>query len=87
MTIVYDTVRLRYTEMVNDAHQKGWKVSVRPVEVGFRGFVATSTVKLLKDLGIHVHLRCQTIREVADTAENCSRWLWLMRKTPCWAPR
>lgn len=45
--------RLQYTEMANNAHQQGWKISVHPVEVGSLGFVAASNVKLLKDLGIH----------------------------------
>lgn len=78
---------VQYPEMANDAYQQGWKASVLPVEVGCRGFVATSTVKLLKDLGIHGHTLRQTIRKAADTAEYCSRWLWLRRKDPRWAPR
>ncbi|KAL1282585.1 hypothetical protein QQF64_001388 [Cirrhinus molitorella] len=73
--------------MANDAHQRGWKASVCPVEFGCRGFVATSTVKLLKELGIHCQTLCQTNREVEDTAEHCSWWLWLRRKDTSWAPR
>lgn len=55
-----------------DAHQQDWKASVHPVESSCRGFVPTSTEKLLKELGIHGQSLCQTIREVEDTAEYCS---------------
>lgn len=76
--------RLRYAEMANDAHQRGWKASVRPVEFGCWGFMATSTVKLLKELRIHCQTLSQTNREVA---KYCSQWLWLRSKDPSWAPK
>lgn len=79
--------RLRYAEMADDAQQRGWKVSVCPVEIGCRGFVATSTVKLLKELGILGQTLRQTIKQVSDSAEYCSRWLWLRRKDLSWAPK
>jgi len=34
-----------------EAEQRGWKVRIRPVEVGCRGFVAKSVVSLLRELG------------------------------------
>ena len=49
----YEPKKLRYTELAADAQQQGWKAKVYPVEVGCRGFVAYSTIRLLKDLGIH----------------------------------
>ncbi|KAL7843651.1 hypothetical protein AOLI_G00251630 [Acnodon oligacanthus] len=49
----YERKKLRYTELATDAQQRGWNAKVYPVEVGCRGFVASSTIRLLKDLGIH----------------------------------
>ena len=49
----YEHNKLCYTELAVDAQQRGWKAKVYPVEVGCRGFVASSTIRLLKDLGIH----------------------------------
>ena len=49
----YERKNLRYTEQAADAEQRGWNVKIHPVEVGCRGFVASSTIRLLKDLGIH----------------------------------
>jgi len=63
---------------VRDDQQKGWRALVRLVEIRYRGFVATSTIRLWKVLGnpqpspacLH-----QTIKETATTAERCSHWL------------
>ena len=49
----YERKKLRYTELAADAQQRGWNAKINPVEVGCRGFVASSTIRLLKDLGIH----------------------------------
>lgn len=38
--------KLRYTDLTAEAEQRGWTVKICPVEVGCRGFVETSTVKL-----------------------------------------
>ncbi|KAK0136320.1 hypothetical protein N1851_027790 [Merluccius polli] len=48
----YERKRLRYTELVADVQQQGWRAKVRPVEVGCRGFVATSTFRLLREMGV-----------------------------------
>lgn len=53
---------------------------VCPVDVGCCGFVATSTTRLLKDLGIHCQALCETIKATSEAAERGSQWLWLKRK-------
>jgi len=46
------------------------------VEVGCRGFVAKSTVNVLKSLGgVGRRLR-SIIKELACTAERYSAWIW-----------
>ena len=83
----YERKKLRYTELAADAQQRGWKAKVYPVEVGCRGFVASSTIKLLKDLGIHGQALRHTVRSLSEAAERSSQWLWMKRKDPCWAHR
>ncbi|KAK2831157.1 hypothetical protein Q7C36_016243 [Tachysurus vachellii] len=48
----YELKKLRYAELATDAQQQGWNVKVHPVEVGCRGFVATSTSRLLREMGV-----------------------------------
>ncbi|KAL7867202.1 hypothetical protein AOLI_G00150160 [Acnodon oligacanthus] len=50
---VYKRKKLCHTELAADAQQRGWNAKVYLFEVGCRGFVASSTIGLLKDLGIH----------------------------------
>lgn len=83
----YERKKLRYIELAADAQQRGWKAKVYPVEVGCRGFVASSTIRLLKDLGIHGQALRQTIKSVSEAAERSSQWIWIKRKDPCWAQR
>lgn len=44
----FERKSLKYTELAADAEQRGWKSKVCPVEVGCRGFVGKSTIRLLK---------------------------------------
>lgn len=51
------------------------------LEVGCRGFVASSTIRLLKELGIRGQARRKEIKELATNTERSIHWLWLMWKT------
>lgn len=42
---------------------------MRPVEVGCRGFVANSTTKLLRELGIRRQASRRAIKEIAEAAK------------------
>lgn len=41
----FERKKLKYTDIAFEARQRGWCAQVLPVEVGCRGFVATSIVK------------------------------------------
>ncbi|CAB1342663.1 unnamed protein product [Coregonus sp. 'balchen'] len=77
---VDETTEEEEAELAADTEQGGWKARVCPVEVGCCVFVATSTTRLLKDLGIHCQALCQTINATSEAAERGSQWLWLKRK-------
>lgn len=47
-----------------EAEEQGWTVKVYLVEVGCRGFVASSTIKLLKELGIRGQVQRRIVREL-----------------------
>jgi hypothetical protein len=83
----YERKHLRYGDLATEVRHHGWNTDVRPVEVGCRGFVATSTTRLLKDLGIKGQSQRSAIRAVSEAAEGSSQWLWMKRKDPSWAPK
>ena len=83
----FERKKLRYSDLAAEAEQRGWRAKVCPAEVGCRGFVATSTVRLMKDLGISGQVLRQAIKELSRLAERSSQWLWLKRKDPNWSPK
>lgn len=66
---------------------RGWKIKVCPVEVGCRGFVASTTAKLLREIGIRGQAQRQAKRKLANTVERTSHWLWLKRADITWATK
>ncbi len=69
----------RYANLAADAEERGWTVKVYPVEVGCRGFVASSTIRLLKEVGFRGQVQRRIVRELATVAERSSHWLLLKR--------
>ena len=83
----YERKRLKYADIAAEAEQRGWRARVLPVEVGCRGFVATSTTKLLKGMGVRGQAFPQAVKSLSEAAERSSRWLWIKRKDPNWAAK
>ena len=48
----YKCKKLKYSALATEAEHKGWRKQVLPVEVGCRGFVAMSTTRQLKGMGV-----------------------------------
>lgn len=69
----FERKKLWHAILAAEAEDGGWKIKVCQVVVGCRGFVASTTAK--------VGVRGQAIKELADTAERTSHWLWLKRRT------
>lgn len=57
---------VRYVDLKAEAEQRGWRAEVHKVELGCQGFIATSTVNLLKELGIRGQALRHTIKETSD---------------------
>ena len=83
----FERKRLRYAGLAAEAEGRGWNVKVCPVEVGCRGFVASSTTRLLKEVGIRGQAQRKAVKELANAAERSSHWLWLKRRDARWAAR
>ena len=81
----YERKMLRYTELAAEVKQQGWRAEIRPVEVGCRGFIATSTSRLLREMGVRGKALRQAVRDLSGAAEKGSQWLWMKRKDSTWA--
>ena len=83
----YERKKLHYSNLAAEAEDRGWKIRVRLVEVGCRGFVASTTAKLLREVGIRGQVHRQAIKELANTFERTSHWLWLKTSDTTWAAK
>ncbi len=83
----FERKKLRYSNLADEAENRGWKIKVRPVEVGCRGFVAKSTSKTLTEIGVRRQAQRREIKELADTAERTSHWLWMKRSDTSWTAK
>ncbi len=83
----YERKNHKYSDLAAEASQNGWKTSIFPVEVGCRGFVATSTTSLLRKIGVKGRSLQQAIKSISSAAEKSSNWLWIKRKDSIWAAR
>ena len=45
-------MKAKYTEMAEEAAQRGCSTRLRPIEIGARGFMARSAISLLSELGV-----------------------------------
>ena len=76
--------RAKYAPLEVEGRRNGWAVRVWTVEVGCRGFPATSMAGFLKDMGVRGGDRARTLKRIAAEAERCSRAIWLWSKKQTW---
>lgn len=74
----------KYADLAAECQEAGWRAITSPVEVGCRGFVGSSTVRLLRDIGCTGAGSRKAIKELAEEAEKGSFWLWLRRRDRGW---
>ncbi|XP_061748367.1 uncharacterized protein LOC133546664 [Nerophis ophidion] len=83
----YERKAAKYADLAAECREAGWSTPIYPVEVGCRGFVGTSTIRLLRDVGLTgAKLRRET-KALAEEAEKGSFWLWLRRRDKYWGSR
>ena len=80
----YERKRAKYSDLAAECREAGWKTVICPVEVGCRGFVGSSTARLLRDMGCTGAAHRKAMKELAEEAEKGSFWLWLRRKQKSW---
>ena len=80
----HERKRSKYDDLRSQCIDNGWDCWCLPIEVGCRGFVATSVVKTLTKLGIRGKEKRNIIRKVGEVAEKASNWLWIKRSDKLW---
>ena len=68
--------RAKYATLEQGGRQNGWGVRIWTVEVGCRGFPASSMATLLKDMGYRGSQRKTLLKKIGNTAEVASQSIW-----------
>ena len=66
----------KYEKIATEGKQNGWRVRCWAVEVGCRGFPATSMSCFLRDIGYSGKERKELIEKISKRAEEASRSIW-----------
>ena len=74
----------RYEGLVAELEATGWKVDYFPVEVGCRGYVGTSVRRWLSKAGLGPRKASTLVRELQETAQQASHWIWNKREDNTW---
>jgi hypothetical protein len=69
----------KYGDLVADLKRKGYVVDLLAVEVGARGLAAPSIFTLLKRIGLRGGARSRALKDIAESAEQASSWIWSRR--------
>ena len=72
---------LKYADVMEECREKGWRVSLFPVEIGCRGFLAQSVLKLMTALGMVSSARNTAARQLSEAEENGSCYIVGMTST------
>lgn len=69
----------KYSDLVLDLTEKGFKVYFFAVEVGARGLVGRSVYAFLREIGLPNKERAKIMKKMSRVTEASSHWLWLHR--------
>ena len=69
--------RAKYSQLLAECVQLGWKSWCFPVEVRARGFATNSVWQMASALGIRGKKRRELAKDLAAQAERASCWIWL----------
>ena len=76
--------KTKYEAIATDGRQKGWRVQIRAVEVGCRGFPASSMASFIKDIGYRGKDCKKALEEIGKAAEMASHSIWNWSQIKSW---
>ena len=62
----------KYEDLKKELEKKGYSVIVKAVEIGARGFVASTLYQFLSQIGIKGRNRAKCIKHLIEITENSS---------------
>ena len=84
ISMAHERKESRYDTLVEECEEAGWKATHFPVEVGCRGFIATSVRKWMRVAGLGPKKENAMMKALQETVEKASHWIWLKREDTSW---
>ena len=75
----------RSEALVGECEEAGWKAMHFPVEVGCRGYIATSITKWMRVAGLRTKKRNILTKALQETVEKASHWILVKREDISWS--
>ena len=77
----------RYDKLIEECEEAGWKAMHLSVEVGCRGFIGTRLQQWFHKIGLNNRERSSVMKEIQQTVEKASHWIWLKRADDSWCEK
>ena len=74
----------RYEGLLAECEEAGWRATHLSVEVGCRGFIGHRLRQWFSTIGLNARQKNSAMREVQETVEKASHWIWLKRNDDRW---
>ena len=85
INLAHERKENRYEALVGECEEAGWKTMHFPVEVGCRGYIATSITKWMRVAGLCTRKRNTLTKALQETVEKASHWIWVKREDTSWS--
>ena len=76
--------RNKYEAIAVDGRQRGWRVRIWAVEVGCRGFPASSMASFVRELGYRGRDGKKALDKISHVTEMASRSIWNWSQIKNW---
>ena len=74
----------RYQKLLDECEEAGWEATHFTVEVGCRGYIGERVRKWFTKIGLNNREKSAIMKEIQDTVEKASHWIWLKRGDDSW---
>ena len=77
----------RYKNLIEKCEDEGWETEYHHIGIGARGFIDKGFHHLVRNrCGFTQSEASKMMKEIQQTVEKASMWLWLKRDDPSWSP-
>ena len=75
----------RYSGLIEECEEKGWSVEYHHMAVGTRGYIDKKLVNLFRKRFCCTNIEVRrAVKDLQETAERSSHWIWLKREDSNW---